>query len=112
MIYLRYLCVAFAAALAAAYSTLWVVGPTPLESHAVPPPPPPLKVNQQETDLLLWGVWQTIAGYDHGLANAIEIRCDRLLSRCVEAYASVLHHDAGEDLEAQVFNYHVDVWDE
>jgi len=34
------------------------------------------------------------------------------LSRCVEAYASVLHHDAGEDLEAQVFNYHVDVWDE
>jgi len=30
MIYLRYLCVALAAALVAAYSTLWVVSPSPL----------------------------------------------------------------------------------
>lgn len=67
MIYLRYLCVAFAAALAATYSTLWVVSPTPLESLAVTVPP--LKVNQQGNDLLLWGAWKTIAGYDHGLAN-------------------------------------------
>lgn len=110
MTYLRYTCVAFAAALAAVYSTLWVLSPTPLEQYAVTFPP--LAVTQQEGNLLLWGGWKTIAGYDHDSANAVEIRCDRKLLACVEAYASLLHHDAGEDLEAQIFNYRVDVWDE
>ncbi len=100
MTYLRYLCVALAASLVAAYSTLWVVSSSPLERHAATLPP--LTVKQQGNDLLLWGGWKTIAGYDHGTANAIEVRCDRELSRCVEAYVSILHHDADEDLEAQI----------
>ncbi|MDU0815797.1 hypothetical protein Q8X07_05140 [Pseudomonas aeruginosa] len=110
MTYLRYICVAFAASLATAYSTLWVASPTPLEQHAVTLPP--LTINQQDGDLLLWGGWKTIEGYDHGSANAVEIRCYRKLSRCVEAYASIFHHNTGEDLEAQVFIYHVDAWND
>lgn len=109
MTYLRYICLTLASALVAAYTTLWVVSPTPLGLHAVTLAP--LTVNQQGDSLLLCGGWKTIAGYDHGSANAVEIRCNRRLLLCVEAYASILHHNAGEDLKAQLFRYQVDIWD-
>lgn len=69
MTYLRYICVALAAALVAAYSTLWAVRPTPFGLHAVTLPP--LTVNQQGDSLLLWG-----GNYRGLLANAVEIRCN------------------------------------
>ncbi len=109
MTYLRYVCVALAAALVAAYSTLWVLNPTPLEQqHTVTPPI--LTVKHQDSDLLLLGRWEPIVGDDRGAANATEIRCFRAVLRCVEAYALFAHSDAGDDLDALVFIYQVDEW--
>jgi hypothetical protein len=110
MTYLRYVCVALASALAAVYTTLWLASPAPLEQHTVTMPP--LRVLQLSESLLLWGSWRTMTGYDHGTANAVEISCNREQQVCTEAYATILHHDAGEDLEAQVFNYRVSIWDD
>ncbi len=107
--YLRYLCVALASALAASHIVLWLAGPAPLERHVATIPP--LKVDNGES-LLIWGGWRTVAGYDHGTTNGVEIICNRAKQRCIEAYADLLYHDAGEDLAAQVFEYEVTRWDD
>lgn len=73
---------------------------------------PALIIKQQGDDLMLWGGWGTVAGYEPPGVNAVEIRCNRGNGSCLEAYASILHHDEGEDLEAQVFNYEVVEWTE
>lgn len=111
MRYFRYLAVALASSLLSAYTVLWFVVPTTVESpHTVIRPP--LKVEQQDGQLLIWGGWETNKGYVAPGTNAVEIRCDRASSRCTEAYASILHHNEGEDLEAQVFGYVVQTWTE
>lgn len=51
-----------------------------------------------------------MAGYDQPGKNAIEIRCNAAKTTCSEAYANLLHHDEGEDIEAQVFSYQVVEW--
>ena len=108
---LRYFTISAASALAAAYAALWLANPAPLEQlHSVVRPP--LTVAQQGDDLKLWGGWSTVAGYEPPGVNAVEIRCNRVSGSCLEAYASILHHDEGEDLEAQVFNYEVVEWTE
>lgn len=61
---------------------------------------------------MLWGSWDTAAGFKPYGVNAVEIRCNRQNERCIEAYASILHHSEGEDLEAQVFSYEIAEWTE
>ncbi|EPQ3897208.1 hypothetical protein L4P97_006745, partial [Pseudomonas aeruginosa] len=53
----------------------------------------------------------TIEGYQKPGTNAVEIRCNRTSNTCHEAFATILHHTEGEDLEAQVFSYKVSSWD-
>ncbi|MFG0382341.1 hypothetical protein ACF8C6_15475 [Pseudomonas sp. zbq_18] len=109
MRYLKYLAVVLASALLSAYAALWFAAPATAEApHAVVRPP--LVIEQSGDTLLIWGGWETQQGYEAPGTNAIEIRCERASGRCVEAYASILHHDEGEDLEAQVFSYAVQSW--
>ena len=106
---LRYITVAIASALVSAYSILWYASPAPIEqSHAVTVPP--LTMQDHHGDLLIWGSWKAVAGYSHPGENAIEIRCSVAKTTCSEAYANIFHHDEGEDIEAQVFNYEVVEW--
>lgn len=106
---LRYLSISLASALVASYSALWLANPAPLEQlYSVVRPP--LIIEQQGDDLMLWGGWSTVAGYEPPTVNAVESHCNRESGSCLEAYASILHHDEGEDLEAQVFNYQVVEW--
>ena len=50
-------------------------------------------------------------GYQSYGINAVEVRCNRERGTCNEAFATILHHDAGEDLEAQAFHYQITRWD-
>ena len=111
MRYLRYLAVAVASSLLTAYTVLWFVAPTTVESPRTVYTPP-LKVEQKDGQLLIWGSWETKKGYIAPGTNAVEIRCDRASARCTEAYASILHHTEGEDIESQVFSYVVQAWTE
>lgn len=107
--FLRYLFVSLASALVAAYAALWYASPATIEqSHTVTVPT--LTMQEYQGDLIIWGSWQTVAGYDRPGRNAIEIRCNQAKTACSEAYANLLHHDEGEDIEAQVFNYEVVEW--
>jgi hypothetical protein len=109
MTVIRYLTVSLASALVAAYVALWYAAPVPLEQfHGITVPP--LKVQEHQGDLLIWGSWKTVAGYEQPGKNAIEIRCNQLKAVCNEGYANILHHDEGEDIEAQVFSYEVVEW--
>ena len=109
MIYLRYLCVALASALVAAYAALWFASPSPLERPVVTIPPLTL---EHGSDLLIWGGWKTLEGYAYGDKSAVEIRCSRSLNTCTEAEATLLIHDEGQDLEARVRTYQVTAWDD
>jgi len=103
---LRYLTISLASALVASYTALWLANPATLEQpHSVVRPP--LIIEHQGDDLMLWGGWSMVAGYDAPGVNAFEIRCNRSSGSYQKAYASILHHDEGEDLEAHVFNYKV-----
>lgn len=108
---LRYLSISLASALVASYAALWLANPAALEQHRNLVRPP-LIIEQLGDDLMLWGSWSTVAGYEPLGVNAVEIRCNRGSGSCLEAYASILHHEEGEDLEAQVFNYEVVEWTE
>lgn len=103
---LRYITVALASALVAAYAAIWFVGPAPLERTIIPP----LRIAQGDS-LVVWGGWHTVEGYDHGVANGVQIICNRERQTCLEAYASLLNHTQGRDLEAQAFDYEVTTWD-
>jgi hypothetical protein len=109
MRYLKFLAVALASALLSAYAVLWFAVPSSAEApHSVVRPP--LTVEQRDGKLLIWGSWETQQGYEAPGTNAIEILCEQASGRCTEAYASILHHTEGEDLEAQVFSYVVQTW--
>ncbi|UTW07997.1 hypothetical protein [Pseudomonas benzenivorans] len=109
MRYLNYAVVSLASALVATYAVLWFIHPTPLENTVTLPP---LSVLEQPDGLLLWGGWRTVAGYEPPGTNAVEIRCVRTQNTCTEAYASLLQHDTGLDLVAEVFSYEVISWSE
>ena len=106
--YFKYLLIALASALASSYAVLWFVQPSPLETTTIPP----LTLNEQSGELVLWGGWKIVEGYQSPGFNAVEVRCNRKHGICSEAFATVLHHDAGEDLEAQAFHYQITRWDE
>lgn len=106
--YYKYLLVALASALGASYAVLWLTKPSPLESTTIPP----LILKEQQGELVVWGGWKRVEGYQSPGINAVEIRCNRERGTCSEAFATILHHDAGEDLEAQAFNYQITRWDE
>ena len=96
MLYLKYLLVSLASALVATYVALWYATPAPIEqSHIVTVPS--LTMQQHQADLLIWGSWKTVAGYEQPGRNAIEIRCNKAKTVCSEAFANILHHDEGED---------------
>lgn len=99
MRYLNMLLIALASALCATYLTLWLKKPTPVDTITTIPP---LIFKEEEGDVVIWGGWKTVAGYQAPGANAVEIRCNRTSNTCHEAVATILHHDQGEDLEAQV----------
>lgn len=106
MRYINYLLISLASALIAVYATLWLNQPSPLETTTIPP----IVLQQTESGLVLWGGWRTVEGYVAPGTNAVEIRCNRERKSCSEAYASILHHSQGEDLEAAVFNYRITAW--
>lgn len=106
---LRYLCVALASALVAAYAAIWLVSPAPLER--VTTTIPPLRIAQGD-NLIIWGGWRPIQGDVYGSANGVEIICNRERKTCMEAYASLQYHTEGQDLEAQAFDYEVTTWDD
>lgn len=106
--YFKYLLIALASALASSYAVLWFVQPSPLETTTIPP----LILKEQSGELVLWGGWKTVEGYQSPGLNAVEVRCNRKHSICSEAFATILRHDAGEDLEAQAFHYQITHWDE
>ncbi|WP_434077641.1 hypothetical protein [Pseudomonas aeruginosa] len=108
MRYINYLLIAVTSGLCATYSVLWLTKPSPLESTTIPP----LTVHATQEEIVVWGGWKAIEGYQHPGANAVEVRCNRALGTCNEALATILHHTEGEDLEAQVFNYQIIRWDE
>ncbi len=105
---LRYLFIALASALVAAYAAIWFVGPAPLERAATIPP---LRIAQGDS-LVIWGGWRATEGDAYGSTNGVEIICSRERQTCMEAYASLLFHTEGQDLEAQAFDYEVTTWDE
>ncbi|MBC9252830.1 hypothetical protein A9179_21405 [Pseudomonas alcaligenes] len=107
MRYLKMLLIALASALGATYLVLWFMKPAPLENTTIPP----LIIKEEQDELVIWGGWKTIAGYQAPGTNAVEIRCNRTAGVCHEAIASIVHHAEGEDLEAQVFSYKVSLWD-
>ena len=61
-------------------------------------------------ELLVWGGWKTVKGYETPSVNAVEFRCSRQSNRCTEAHAIILRHDTGQDLESQVFEYRIKSW--
>lgn len=107
MRYLNYLLIATTSALCASYSVLWLTKPEPLENTTIPPQ----LLKEQSGEIVVWGGWKTIEGYQSPGTNAVEVRCNRQLGTCSEALATILHHSTGEDLEAQVFNYQITRWD-
>ncbi len=107
MLYARYLLIAFASALAAMYSVLWLIKPAPFESTTIPP----LIFKEEQDEILIWGGWKTVEGYQAPGSNAVEIRCNRSSGTCQEAFATILHHSVGEDIEPQVFSYKIGSWD-
>lgn len=110
MRYLNYVVASLASALVATYAVLWIAHPTPIELSTVTLPP--LTVQEQPGGLFLWGGWRTVSGYEPPGSNAVEIRCNRAQNTCIEAYASLLQHDTGLDLVAEVFRYEVISWNE
>lgn len=108
MRYLNMLLIALASALCAAYIALWLTKPAPIENTTIPP----LIFKEEQDELVIWGGWKTVEGYQAPGTNAVEIRCNRTTNTCHEAVASILHHAEGEDLEGQVFSYQVSSWDE
>ncbi|MDG9922418.1 MULTISPECIES: hypothetical protein [unclassified Pseudomonas] len=108
MRYVNMLLIALASALCAAYVALWLTKPAPIENTTIPP----LIFKEEQNELVIWGGWKTVEGYQAPGTNAVEIRCNRSSNTCHEAVASILHHDEGEDLEAQAFSYKVSTWDE
>lgn len=108
MRYINYVLIAVTSALCATYSVLWLIKPSPLESTTIPP----LILKETKGEIVVWGGWKTVEGYQSPGKNAVEVRCNRELGTCNEALATILHHTEGEDLEAQVFNYQITRWDE
>ena len=100
-------------AVAVAFVVVWFIPKAPSEPQAEPPVTtiPPLRVDQGDS-VLIWGGWRTVAGHDLRVTNAVEIICSRELQTCMESYAELLQHDAGQDLAAKTYNYTVTRWDE
>jgi|GEM_PF-447804 len=71
---------------------------------------PPLDITVEVERLRVWGAWEVQAGYVPAGTGAIEIRCWREASLCVEAEANLLQHTEGEDLSAEVRLYRITTW--
>lgn len=108
MRYINYVLIALASSLLASHAVLWLTKPSPLETTTIPP----MMFNQDQGELIVWGGWQTVEGYQAPGTNAVEIHCNRERGVCIEAVATIFHHSTGEDLEAQVFHYRVAHWDD
>lgn len=105
---LNCLLIALVSALIAVYMVLWLTKPPRLETTTIPPP----TFKRDQGELTIWGGWKTVEGYDSPGTSAVEIHCSCDHNTCSEALATILHHSTGEDLETQVFNYQIVLWDE
>ena len=84
MHYFNMLLTALASALCATYLVLWLTKPAPIENATIPP----LIFKEEQGEVVIWGGWKTVEGYQTPGTNAVEIRCNRTSSKCHEAYAS------------------------
>ena len=107
MRYLNVLLIALASVLCTTYLVLWLTKPATLKITTIPP----LIFKEEQDYVVIWGGWKIVEGYRTPGTNAVEIRCSRRSGTCQEAFASILHHSEGEDLEAQVFSYKINQWD-
>lgn len=72
---------------------------------------PPLEVfMEEEGELRVWGAWSVETGYVPAGTGAIEIRCFRQESLCIEAEANLLKHTEGQDLTAEARVYRISSW--
>ena len=71
---------------------------------------PPLEVLTEEGELRVWGAWNVETGYVPAGTGAIEIRCFRQESLCIEAEANLLKHTEGQDLTAEARAYRISSW--
>lgn len=71
---------------------------------------PPLEVLTEEGELRVWGAWKVESGYVPAGTGAIEIRCFRQESLCIEAEANLLKHTEGQDLTAEARVYRISSW--
>lgn len=71
---------------------------------------PPLDISMEVDEMRVWGAWDVQAGYVQSGTGAIEIRCFRQASLCVEAEANLLQHTEGQDLTAEVRLYRITSW--
>lgn len=106
MRYLDYILITVVSALCTGYSILWLTESSSIEKITIPP----LIFNVNQREILLWGGWKTVNGYQNPGINAVEIRCNREVNICTEAIATIARYPTGQDLEAQVFNYQITNW--
>lgn len=72
---------------------------------------PPLAVlTEEEGELRVWGAWNVETGYVPAGTGAMEIRCLRQESICIEAEANLLNHTEGQDLTAEARVYRISSW--
>ncbi|CAH0145046.1 hypothetical protein SRABI70_00383 [Pseudomonas sp. Bi70] len=105
---INYLLFVVLVAVASSYLTVWFQK----GDAQVPTTIPPMIFQYEDTDLLVWGGWKTVAGYAAPGTNAVEIQCRKDRKMCSEAVASVHQHSEGQDLEASTYEYSVTDWTE
>lgn len=100
---------ALATSVITAAVTAWIVG-RPAETPE--PVIPPLLFSEVQGELVIWGAWKTTEGYDDPSIAATEIRCSKERMKCTEGVGRLLIHDAGQDLEAEAFDYEIENWND
>jgi hypothetical protein len=73
MRYINYVLIAVTSALCVTYSVLWLIKASPLESTTIPP----LILKETMGEIVVWGGWKIVEGYQSPGKNAVE-RCDHV----------------------------------
>lgn len=70
MRYLKQLLIVLASVLCTTYVVLWLTKPAPIENTTIPP----LIFKEEQVEIVIWGGWKTVEGYQTPGSNAVEIR--------------------------------------
>ena len=103
---LNYLLFVVLVALGSSYLTVWLQKGDAKVTTTIPP----MIFQYEESALLVWGGWRTVAGYVALGTNAVEIQCRKDRKTCGEAFASVHQPSEGQDLEASTYEYSRTDW--